>query len=236
MRTAGSDRRGVRVSAASTSFGPDFRLDRESVDVASRVIGPVRVGDRLATLRPPRISDGPAWRATCLREEARLKDSFGAPGVPWSTSVSLVSWADRVMQQRASAKAGLLVPYVVTYDNGAVAGEISFAIDPRTATAEVSLWITKETPKALRTWLIGMSMLRIFSLPQPIERVVAPVAVGNPGPTQVFTLLGFTKQATARELRAYGGAVVDHDIWWLDRSDDLIGDFGRVLATSGGTA
>lgn len=198
--------------------------------VAARSIGPVRVGDDLAVMRPPEIADGPAWRATCLREEPRLKDSFGAPGVPWSSSVSLTAWADRVMQQRAAAKAGLLVPYVVTYDDGRVTGEISFAIDPRTATAEVSLWIAEETPKALRTWMIGMSLLRIFSLPQPVHRVVAPVAVGNPGPRRVFQLLGFTQQATSRELRAYGGAVVDHDIWWLDRSDDLIADFGRVLA------
>lgn len=224
------------ILSVTPRTGSDFRLDPTSVRVAASTIGPIRMQDDLVVMRPPRLSDGPAWRATCLREEERLNDVFGSPDQSWSRSVSLTTWADRVGHQRRATRAGLLVPYVVSYGDGRVTGEISFAIDPRTATAEVSLWIARETPKPLRTWMIGMSLLRIFSLPQAIHRVVAPVAVDNPGPQRVFELLGFTKEATSRELRLHGGHRADHDIWWLDRSSDLITDFGRVLASTGATS
>lgn len=209
----------------------DFRLNRASIEVARSAIGPIRIGDDLVVMRPPRLSDGPAWREACERDAHLLRDSFVTPGLTWEQSISLTAWADRVAQQRSAVDAGSLVAYVVAYDDGRVAGEISFAIDARTAAAEVSLWVARDTPKQVRTWMIGMALLRIFSLPRPVRRVVAPVAVMNPGPVRLFELLGFSKEATARELRLYGDEIVDHDIWWLNPGDELLTRFGRVLAS-----
>lgn len=213
----------------------DFHLDRASRRAAAIPIGPLRSGEHLVTLRPPRLTDGPAWRATCLDEQDRLEQSFGEPGRSWDDTVSLTSWAHRVVSQRAAARAGRLVPYVVADQDGTILGEIAFAMDPRTGVAELSLWLSKRTPKTVRSWTFAMSLVRIFSLPHRIDRIVAPVATTNPGPVPMFQLLGFTRQGTARQLRHHGTGPADHDIWWLDRrDDDLITDFGRVLVRGGG--
>ncbi|MBP2391681.1 GNAT family N-acetyltransferase [Aeromicrobium fastidiosum] len=200
------------------SSGPkDFTLDSASTRAAS-VHTTGRFGNHDLVLRPPQLLDGPGWRHTCLREADRLKPSIGAADVDWEKSVSLTSWADKVTAQRAAARAGRLVPLVLANGGGDVLGEISFAVDPRTGVAELSIWLSANTSAPARAWAWRTALTRVVGLPAAVRGVVAPVAVTNTGPGRMLTELGFTRRATTRQLRPYDGVPTDHDIWWLPRT------------------
>lgn len=207
----------------------DARLSSHSIKVQGEPIGPVRRGDALLWLRPPRVLDGPAWRDTCLREEDRLAHVLRSPDRSWAESLSTAAWVERVQAQRAATRAGLLIPYVAVLDDGRVVGEISFAIDPRTGVAEASLWVSRDVPRGARAWLIGMSIMRVLSLPDPIARIIAPVACSNPGPAALFAQLGFTRAVHSEQLRWYDDRWADHNVWWLDTGPDVLTHLGRVL-------
>lgn len=195
----------------------DFRLDRSSTHAAATHRS-ARLGDDVVVLRPPHLLDGPAWRQTCLHDADRLKASFGSPDDDWDEAVSLTAWADKVTTQRAAARAGRLIPLILANGSGDVLGEISFAIDPRTGVAELSIWLSSTAPAAARVWAWRTSVDFVLALPNAVRGVVAPVAVTNPGPVRTLTQLGFICRATARQLRPFDDIRTDHDIWWLPRT------------------
>lgn len=195
----------------------DFTLDSASTRAAS-VHTTGRFGNHDLVLRPPQLLDGPSWRHTCLREADRLQPSIGSADVDWDASVSLTSWADKVAAQRAAARAGRLVPLVLVNGGGDVLGEISFAIDPRTGVAELSIWLSANTSAPARAWAWRTALTHVVGLPATIHGVVAPVAVTNLAPGRMLTELGFTRRATARQLRPYDDVPTDHDIWWFPRT------------------
>lgn len=190
----------------------DIRLSRESATRASVPIVVGTAGSPLV-LRPPRLLDGPSWRATNLRDESDLRPAFGHRIPSWSRSVSHQAWADRVISAEAGAEAGSLVSFVVEW-RGAVEGEISYQVDPRNGLVELSTWMSRSVPRELRRWSSGFLLERVLSLPE-VSGVVAPVSLANPRPVDMLQAFGFVRRATVKGLRPYDGCWSDHDIWWL---------------------
>lgn len=208
----------IRTRGEAHLSPQDFQLDRSSIHAAATLTRSARFGDHVVVLRPPHLLDGPAWRRTCLHDADRLKPSFGSPDVDWNESVTLTAWADKVTTQRAAARAGRLIPLVLTSNTGNVLGEISFAIDPRSGVAELSIWMSGTAPAAARAWAWRTSLDFVLALPGTVRGVVAPVAVTNVRPVRMLTELGFNRRATAKQLRPSDGIPTDHDVWWLPRT------------------
>lgn len=221
----------------SNAVPTGFRLSRQSITVSKTPIGPLRCanGDVL-WIRPPKYSDGPSWRDTCRRESDRLAHVLGDVDEGWEASTSLVAWAERLRNQRTASRQGLAISTVVAFGDGQIAGEVSFAVDPRTSVVEASIWLSETLPNDARAWVVAMCLIRVCSLPDPIAGIVAPVAISNPGPGPLFTAIGFERTGRCRQLRRYDGAWTDHDIWWLDSRQSILGRVGQLLAALPGAS
>lgn len=166
-------------------------------------------------LRAAHLSDGPGWRVVRLRDRDRLRPAFGDDD-------SLVTWADHVLADRDAMRAGGLVPFVAVTHDGQFVGECSFAIDARSAVAECSIWTASRPAPRASVWLLASAILRLLEARPATPWVIAPVAVGNPGPVRLFTTCGFERSGVSRELRLYDGVPTDHDVWRLEITPDAV--------------
>lgn len=142
---------------------------------------------------------------------------------------SPITWVEHFIEQRRAVRAGLRVPFLATWVDGRVIGEVNFHLDPTTGSAEISLWFARGTSRDVTTWIAASSLFRLYQLPARVPRVMAPIAVGNPGPRRLLAHWGFTERAVSRELRPFDGKRVDHDIWWSDRQSDQLADLARGM-------
>jgi RimJ/RimL family protein N-acetyltransferase len=186
--------------------------------VALATIGPRRVDGVDVVLRRPRLSDGPSWRRARLLDEDRLRPSLSHGDDTWDRQSSLPAWVERVGGQRAAARAGTQVALVLATTSDEVLGEFTFALDERSGLAELSLWTRRSVPREATAWSTAASVLHVLEHPYAVPWVVAPVAVPNPGPTDVLTRAGFEPSATARRLRPYDGVPTDHVVWRLENT------------------
>lgn len=171
-------------------------------------------------LRPPRLTDGPAWRRVRLTDEARLAPSFGDGEHAWHEQSTLTAWADRLHAMRAARRDGVMVPYVYSTPDGRFLGECLFSIDARSGLAELSLWAARGVPHDATTAATARGVLRMLEQPPAVPWVVAPVAAGNPGPGRLLSEIGFEAGATtARRLRIYRGEPTDHVVWRLGNTE-----------------
>lgn len=194
------------------------RLRRVALDT----VGPQHVDGSDLLLRRARISDGPPWRAARLRDAHRLRAAFG-------DDVSLTDWVDHVLADRRQTRQGSLEPLLAVDGRNRVVGECSFAIDGRSGLAECSMWTVSQTTHVQTTWVIVSAALWLLERRPTIPWIVAPVAVGNPGPARMLTASGFERAAVARQLRVYDGVPTDHDIWRLENTP-AVRERLRVLA------
>jgi hypothetical protein len=181
----------------------------------------VRVAGRDILLRPGRISDGPAWRTTRLRDEKRLRAAFGHPDRPWDEDCSLIAWTEHVMGQRRAIRAGELQAFLALTTDGQVLGEFSFLIEPRSGAAECSMWTTRALPSEVTRWISAESTLRVLEQPRHVPWVIAPVAAVNPAPGTLLRLAGYEPISTSRLLRPYAGVPTDHVIWRLENTPEI---------------
>ncbi|WP_157432485.1 GNAT family N-acetyltransferase [Aeromicrobium sp. Root472D3] len=203
------------MSIASGNHDGRIVRVRANRRVAPATAGPRRVDGLDVLLRAPRLTDGPSWRRARLLDEARLRPSLSQGLDTWDRESSLTAWVERVRDLRAGARDGTVVPHVLARASGDVLGEITFAIDARSGLAELSLWTARSVPHAVTTWSTATAVLGVLERPHVVPWVVAPVAVGNPGPSGLLARAGFEPSGTARLLRPYDGAPADHVVWRL---------------------
>lgn len=206
------------MSIASGNHDGRIVRVRANRRVSLATIGPRRVDGVDVVLRAPRVTDGPSWRRARLLDEARLRPSLARGLDSWDRESSLTAWVERVRDLRAGARDGSVVPYVLATVPGDVLGEITFAIDARSGLAELSLWTTRSVPHAVTTWSTATAVLSVLEHPYAVPWVVAPVAVGNPGPSGLLGRAGFEPSGTARLLRPYDGEPADHAILRLENT------------------
>ena len=197
---------GVRRTRAALRWGlrPYAGWDEE--------LGPVRLRAGTLLLRLPRVTDAAGWRAARLANRRWLEELFPADTADWADGQSALAWTQRCLRLRAAARAGRAFPYVALLD-GRLVGEIGVdAVDRGTSTGELSVW-TDHTARSGRLVIAGAALVVLHALTcaRPVQRVIAPVAVGNAPPLRALEALGFDREATLRGLRDG----VDHDVWVL---------------------
>ncbi|MFA4081761.1 GNAT family N-acetyltransferase [Mycobacteroides salmoniphilum] len=191
---------------------PSKSQNRSSVDR-----GPVTIDGVTVMLRPPRLSDGPSWRATALTFTERLSPAFNREDMDWESAHSPVIWVDTWRSARADARAGGVSYLLVRIDEGAerVVGHFSMTgTDPRTGGAEISTWAV-DVPSAVSTWAQLTTVLSAFEENPAIPHALAPTATSNVRANRFSHSMGWTQLQTRRALRTYDGRVSDHHMWIL---------------------
>jgi RimJ/RimL family protein N-acetyltransferase len=177
-------------------------------------------------LRPPRLRDAASWRRTRLANQRQLESAFPAQGPDWAAEQDELTWLERCLRLNVAARRGLAYPAVlvdVTAGNDpTVVGEIGIdAVDARTRTGELSAWTSTAVPSGrVVRWAVAEVLLRAFTAPAPLLRVVAPASTSNPGPEASLRALGFENELTLTDHRNYGGGPADHRIFVLHNNAD----------------
>lgn len=183
-------------------------------------------------VRSARIGDFASWRAVRMANERRLAPAFGSAGRTWAeenTATSWVEWITALLRARRRREA---LPMVISEHrpgrDARIVGEIGVCgIDPTTRSGELYAWAA-EVPPAVVPWAVAQLIAAAFAPPYRMDRVVAPIACGNPGPRQALEALGFTHRARRHELRDYDGAPTDHDIWAMENTTAVRASMDRA--------
>ena len=68
-------------------------------------------------LRPPRLRDATTWSWLRLRNEAWLAPWEPSSSEPWAVRHSVAAWPSALGSLRRLARAGVLLPFMITYDD-----------------------------------------------------------------------------------------------------------------------
>ncbi|MEU4596566.1 GNAT family protein [Nocardia sp. NPDC023988] len=185
----------------------------------SLTFGPVRHGDSLVRLRPPRLSDFGRWREIRLRDRAWIEPHWGTSPLSWEQRHTSRIWARECLVAWADMRAGRRFVGVIEVD-GRFAGQVEYTIiDADSATAEAGAWIDAH---AARRGLIGCALLLLCDYMfrvHGVARVLAPVSTDNDPALRCLRGLGFRHEATMVLAYDAGGARKDHTLWALTPAD-----------------
>ncbi|WP_461167741.1 GNAT family N-acetyltransferase [Tsukamurella serpentis] len=178
------------------------------------------------------MSDYSTWRDARLDNREHLAPAFGSSERDWAAQSSPQAWVEWLGAMRDGARAGTALPSVVVEQReGAerVVGSMGIcAVDPVTRSGEFFAWCIAEDPSVV-PWAASNLVLRAFTGPLELERVVGPVAMVNPAPGRALHRMGWTRRAGRRALRVYDGAPADHDLWVLE-NDPAVRDALAAVA------
>lgn len=177
---------------------------------------------RRLRLRLPELNDGPDWRDARLRSRKQLEPWWPTES-DWASHQNLTSWTEQVRNLRRAARRGLALPGVAECD-GRFAGQVGVdAIDVKTKTGELSVWLDSAIRGGTNAHvLVAVLALRAFTGPLALERLVAPVAVGNRAAAAAARSFGFSEEGTLRLYRETSLGRTDHRIFALVKSQKEI--------------
>ncbi len=174
---------------------------------------------RRYALRPPRLTDYAGWRDIRLAHADLLAPAFGTSQRGWEQDCAPGQWIEWcTMLRRSTRNLSALAAVAVEHtDRGErVIGELGVCgVDPVTRSGEFYAWLVAGNPRVL-PWGVSTMVLHAFAGPMALRRVLAPVAVVNPGPLRTIKRTGWTHRAVRRVLREYDEQPADHDIWSLE--------------------
>jgi ribosomal-protein-alanine N-acetyltransferase len=87
---------------------------------------PAQLSAGPVALRPPRLRDGRAWSEIRLRNEMWLNKWEPSSPHGWAERNALSAWPPLVSALRKAARAGTMLPFVITY-GGRLAGQVNVA-------------------------------------------------------------------------------------------------------------
>lgn len=176
-------------------------------------------GARRYSLRPPRAGDYASWRDVRLEHARVLAPAFGSSQRRWEQESTPEAWIERIAELRAAARHDTALPAVVVEHVAGgerVIGELGVcAVDPLTRTGEFYAWAVAGDPVVV-PWAASVLVLESFDGPLQLRRVVAPVAVDNPGPSRALRRMGWTLAAERAAYREYDERPATHGIWVLE--------------------
>jgi [ribosomal protein S5]-alanine N-acetyltransferase len=85
---------------------------------------PARLSAGPVGLRPPRLRDGRAWGEIRLRNERWLTKWEPSSTHPWGERNAMTAWPPLVSALRKAARAGTMLPFVITY-GGKLVGQVN---------------------------------------------------------------------------------------------------------------
>ena len=181
---------------------------------------PVRLADGRVGLRPPRLRDGAAWSALRLRNEAYLAPWEPTSTEPWVVRHSVAAWPSAHGSLKRMARAGLLLPFMITYDEVLV-GQLTVNNVVRGAlrSAQIGYWVDEaHAGRGIVTTAVALATDHCFG-PVGLHRVEVDIRPENARSRRVATKLGFREEGLLVRYLDIDSAWRDHVMYALTVED-----------------
>jgi [ribosomal protein S5]-alanine N-acetyltransferase len=190
---------------------------------------PVRLSRGRIGLRPPRLRDASAWSSLRLRNEAWLTPWEPTSAEPWATRHSVAAWPSLLSSVRRSARAGALLPFVVTYDERFV-GQLTVnnLVRGVLRSAQIGYWIDRgHAGRGIITTAVALATDHCFG-PVGLHRIQIDIRPENAASRRVVAKLGFREEGYLRRYLDIDGTWRDHVSYAVTVEDVPGGMLGRL--------
>jgi ribosomal-protein-alanine N-acetyltransferase len=190
---------------------------------------PARLQEGRVGLRPPRLRDATAWSSLRLRNEAWLAPWEPTSSEPWAVRHSVASWPSALSSLRRLARAGVLLPFMITYDDELV-GQLTVNNIVRGAlrSAQIGYWVDEgHANRGITTTAVAMATDHCFG-PVGLHRVEVDIRPENDPSRRVVAKLGFREEGYLVRYLDIDGAWRDHVTYALTVEDVPAGLLRRL--------
>ena len=156
---------------------------------------PARLQEGRVGLRPPRLRDASTWSSLRLRNEAWLAPWEPTSIEPWAVRHSVASWPSALGSLRRLARAGVLLPFMITYDDELV-GQLTVNNVVRGAlrSAQIGYWVDQgHANRGITTTAVAMATDHCFG-PVGLHRIEVDIRPENVRSRRVAEKLGFREE------------------------------------------
>jgi [ribosomal protein S5]-alanine N-acetyltransferase len=190
---------------------------------------PARLAYDRVGLRPPRLRDATTWSSLRLRNEAWLAQWEPTAAQPWGARHTAAAWPSLVSSTRRLAKAGAMLPFVVTYD-GRFVGQLTVTNVVRGAlrSAHIGYWIDQAVAgRGIMTTAVALATDHCFG-PVGLHRIQIDIRPENVASRRVVDKLGFREEGYLVRYLDIDGGWRDHVSYALT-VEDVPGGLVRQL-------
>jgi [ribosomal protein S5]-alanine N-acetyltransferase len=181
---------------------------------------PARLQEGRVGLRPPRLRDATTWSTLRLRNEAWLAPWEPTSNEPWAVRHSVASWPSALGSLRRLARAGVLLPFMITYDDELV-GQITVNNVVRGAlrSAQIGYWVDQgHANRGITTTAVALAADHCFG-PVGLHRVEVDIRPENVRSRRVADKLGFREEGLYVRYLDIDGGWRDHVTYALTVED-----------------
>jgi [ribosomal protein S5]-alanine N-acetyltransferase len=181
---------------------------------------PARLQDGRIGLRPPKLRDATTWSTLRLRNEAWLSPWEPTSSESWAVRHSVASWPSAHSSLKRLARAGVLLPFMITYDDQLV-GQITVNNVVRGAlrSAQIGYWIDEgHSSRGITTTAVALATDHCFG-PVGLHRVEVDIRPENTRSRRVVEKLGFREEGLLVRYLDIDGAWRDHLTYALTVED-----------------
>jgi ribosomal-protein-alanine N-acetyltransferase len=172
---------------------------------------PARLQDGRVGMRPPRLRDARAWSAVRIANEEWLAPWEPTSLEPWRSRHAASSWPSAVSSLRRLARAGIVLPFIVTYDDELV-GQLTVNNVVRGAlrSAQIGYWIDRgHAGRGIITTAVALATDHCFG-PVGLHRIEIDIRPENVPSRRVVEKLGFREEGYRVRYLDIAGAWRDH--------------------------
>jgi [ribosomal protein S5]-alanine N-acetyltransferase len=190
---------------------------------------PARLSYDRVGLRPPRLRDATTWSSLRLRNEAWLAQWEPTATQPWGARHTAAAWPSLMSSTRRLAKAGAMLPFVVTYDDRFV-GQLTVTNVVRGAlrSAHIGYWIDQAVAgRGIMTTAVALATDHCFG-PVGLHRIQIDIRPENVASRRVVAKLGFREEGYLVRYLDIDGGWRDHVSYALT-VEDVPGGLVRQL-------
>lgn len=204
---------GVAVSIARFHLRPLRRL-AQAAGGAGLALDATEVAPCGSTVhvRPPRLTDAPAWRRARLRNREAIEPYWVSTGRGWGSQHTDRAWTGHWLAARWGARLGTLLSVVIEVD-GRFAGQCELRVEEHDRRGEAGIWMDAGLAEPGTALVAGRLVLAYAFGPLGLVRVAAPVSVQNERAARFAARLGLVREGTMAGYLTVGGQRRDHDLW-----------------------
>jgi [ribosomal protein S5]-alanine N-acetyltransferase len=181
---------------------------------------PTRLRHGRIGMRPPRLRDAPAWSTLRIRNESWLSPWEPTSTEPWAVRHSVASWPSALGSLRRLARAGIVLPFMITYDDELV-GQLTVNNVVRGAlrSAQIGYWVDREhAGRGIVTAAVALATDHCFG-PVGLHRIEVDIRPENEPSRRVVAKLGFREEGYLVRYLDIDGAWRDHVTYALTVED-----------------
>lgn len=191
---------------------------------------PAHLSHGRVRLRPPRLRDAPTWSALRIRNEAWLAPWEPSSMERWAVRHSPTAWPGLLSSKRRLSRAGLLLPFVVTWDDAFV-GQLTVnnVIRGALRSAHIGYWVDQgHAGLGIMPTAVALVTDHCFG-PAGLHRVQIDIRPENAPSRRVVAKLGFREEGYLERYLDIDGAWRDHVSYALT-AEEVRGGLVRRLA------